>query len=139
WRRCARLVGPPPLQQNARQAVGQPLPYRRVGAALCRGTPPARSEEDGMTDLERVRRRARRPHAHSLMASVLVGGIALAAALAAAPASASAGARAAPSTRTTLWGVDSADPITPVFLADIASSLGTPQFFGRYLSGRYAM
>src|SRR5207248_7679905 len=36
-------------------------------------------------------------------------------------------------------GVDSADPITPVFLADIASSLGTPQFFGRYLSGRYAM
>ena len=39
----------------------------------------------------------------------------------------------------TLWGVDSVTPITPAFLASIQSAYGTPDFFGRYLGGRYAL
>ena len=46
---------------------------------------------------------------------------------------------ATPGPAQALWGVDSARPITPEFLDQIAADLGTPDFFGRYLAGRYAM
>jgi len=44
-----------------------------------------------------------------------------------------------PGSTEALWGVDSARPITPEFLDHIESDLGTPDFFGRYLAGKYAM
>lgn len=74
---------------------------------------------------------------HGMPASVLIAALALVAALSATPAA--AGVAAESPTPRTLWGVDSVDRVTPSVLSDIASTLGTPQFFGRYLGGRYAM
>jgi hypothetical protein len=90
-------------------------------------------ERDGRTNGAAVAR------SHPTVALVLVAAMAFGASLSPVRSVDATSLAVAPVVAETLWGVDSADPITPSFLGSIARALGTPDFFGRYLGGSYGM